>query len=117
MVPSRTYTIQQALEVLADHGHVTTKRVLRNVEKELGLHVQRDSPADDLGKRLYTDADIDLLEQVLTLQKAGLRLIEIRAILLERDYDMITFQAENLRGALRLLERLARSSQPVTAGR
>jgi hypothetical protein len=55
---------------------------------------------------------LQLLERVLTLQKAGLRLIEIRAILLDHDYDMIHFQAQNLRKALALLEELEALVEP-----
>jgi hypothetical protein len=47
------------------------------------------------------------------LQKAGLRLIEIRAILLEQDYDMIHFQAQNLRKALALLEEMETLAEPT----
>ena len=103
----QTYTTKDALSALADRGHDTTARVLRNVEKQLGLDIGRSgADPDDAGQRIYTPADLELLERVLTLQKAGLRLIEIRAILLDHDYDMITFQAQNLRKALALLDRL-----------
>src|SRR5690348_11083028 len=107
MTTHATYSTKEALSVLADRGHDTTARVLRNVEKQLGLEIGRSGgDPDDMGQREYTAADLELLERVLTLQKAGLRLIEIRAILLEHDYDMIAFQANNLRKALALLEQL-----------
>ena len=106
MALSRTYTTQKALELLADRGYDTTARVLRHIEDKLDIHVQRDG-LDDKANSLYTESDIELLEQVLTLQKAGLRLVEIRAILLDRDYTLITFQADSLRNALTLLENLA----------
>jgi DNA-binding transcriptional MerR regulator len=106
-----TYSTKDALSALADRGHDTTARVLRNVEKQLGLDIGRSgAEVDDTGQRLYTAADLELLERVLTLQKAGLRLIEIRAILLDHDYDMISFQANNLRKALSLLEHLERTN-------
>jgi len=99
------YSTRDALSALADRGHDTTARVLRNVEKQLGLDIERSGADhnDDLGQRIYTAADLELLEHVLTLQKAGLRLIEIRAILLDHDYDLIHFQAETLRRALGVL--------------
>jgi DNA-binding transcriptional MerR regulator len=117
MLPAQqTYSTRDALSALADRGHDTTARVLRNVEKQLGLEIGRSNPAtEDLGQREYTAADLLLLERVLTLQKAGLRLIEIRAILLEQDYDMIHFQAQNLRKALALLEEMETLAEP-TAG-
>ena len=107
MLPTQhTYSTKEALSALADRGHDTTARVLRNVEKQLGLGIGRSGVDLDEGQRLYTEADLELLERVLTLQKAGLRLVEIRAILLDHDYDLIAFQANNLRKALALLERL-----------
>jgi DNA-binding transcriptional MerR regulator len=114
MLPAQqTYSTREALSALADRGHDTTARVLRNVEKQLGLEIGRSGPAiDEAGQREYTGADLQLLERVLTLQKAGLRLIEIRAILLEQDYDMIHFQAQNLRKALALLEELEAQVEP-----
>jgi DNA-binding transcriptional MerR regulator len=115
MLPAQpTYSTREALSALADRGHDTTARVLRNVEKQLGLEIGRSSPApDDAGQREYTAADLQLLERVLTLQKAGLRLIEIRAILLDHDYDMIHFQAQNLRKALMLLEEMEALAEPM----
>lgn len=115
MLPAQqTYSTREALSALADRGHDTTARVLRNVEKQLGLEIGRGNPApDDAGQREYTAQDLQLLERVLTLQKAGLRLIEIRAILLERDYDMIHFQAQNLRKALGLLEQMEALVEPT----
>lgn len=110
----QTYSTRDALSALADRGHDTTARVLRNVEKQLGLEIGRSGPpTDDIGQREYTAADLLLLERVLTLQKAGLRLIEIRAILLEQDYDMIHFQAQNLRKALALLEEMEALTEPT----
>ncbi len=110
----QTYSTRDALSALADRGHDTTARVLRNVEKQLGLEIGRSGPpTDDIGQREYTAADLLLLERVLTLQKAGLRLIEIRAILLEQDYDMIHFQAQNLRKALALLEEMETLTEPT----
>ena len=115
MLPAQqTYSTREALSALADRGHDTTARVLRNVEKQLGLEIGRSGPAiDETGQREYTAADLQLLERVLTLQKAGLRLIEIRAILLEQDYDMIHFQAQNLRKALALLEEMEARVEPL----
>jgi len=115
MLPAQqTYSTREALSALADRGHDTTARVLRNVEKQLGLEIGRSGPAaDDLGQREYTAADLLLLERVLTLQKAGLRLIEIRAILLEQDYDMIHFQVQNLRKAVALLEEMEALAAPT----
>src|SRR5215217_7664182 len=107
-----SYKTHEALAVLADRGVVTTARVLRNIEKQLDLHVQRDgvsdSESDDQGVRLYTPADLDLLEKVLVLQKAGLHLVEIRAILIERDPYLLEFAANSLRRALDLLAGIAR---------
>ena len=110
----QTYSTKEALSALADRGHDTTARVLRNVEKQVGLDIGRSgTEADETGQRVYTAADLLLLERVLTLQKAGLRLIEIRAMLLDGDYDMIRFQAANLRKAVALLEQLEREARPV----
>src|SRR5262245_36763997 len=116
---TRSYTTQKALAVLADRGIVTTARVLRNIEKQLDLHVQRDSSSDsdsdDQGVRLYTPADLDLLEKVLVLQKAGLHLVEIRAILIEHDPYLLEFAANSLRRALDLLAELARDGHSPAA--
>jgi MerR HTH family regulatory protein len=104
---NRVFTTQEALALLADRGHDTTARVLRNIEDKLDLHVQRvggtGADDDEQGPRLYTVADLDLLERVLVLQKAGLHLIEIRAILIEHDHYVLEFHANSLRRALDLL--------------
>ena len=106
---NREYRPQGALALRADPGHNTTARVLRNIEEKLDLHVQRErvggngSEDDEQGPRLYTEADLDLLERVLVLQKTGLHLIEIRAILIERDDYVLEFHANSLRRALDLL--------------
>lgn len=113
------YTTQEALAMLADRGYDTTARVLRNIEKQLDLHVQRVSAnsadGDDQGQRLYAPADLELLERVLVLQKAGLHLVEIRAILVDHDYYMLEFHANSLRRALDLLTEIARSGQSPAA--
>ncbi|HMA37707.1 MAG TPA: hypothetical protein VKY74_24855 [Chloroflexia bacterium] len=106
---NRVYRTEEALALLADRGQDTTARVLRNIEKQLDLHVQRERSAtqsvedDDQGPRLYTAADLELLERVLVLQKAGLHLIEIRGILVEHDHYLLEFHANSLRCALDLL--------------
>ncbi len=106
----RAYTTQEALALLADRGQDTTARVLRNIEKQLDLRVQREASRgaeeDDQGPRLYTPADLDLLEKVLVLQKAGLHLIEIRGILLDHDHYLLEFHANSLRRALDLLNEI-----------
>lgn len=108
----RFYKTQEALAYLADRGHDTTARVLRNIEKQLDLRVQRKGPngadGEEGDNRLYTPADLDLLERVLVLQKAGLHLVEIRAILIERDDYMLEFHANSLRRALELLAEIQR---------
>ena len=115
---TRSYKTEKALAMLADRGVVTTARVLRNIEKQLDLHVQReggDADNDDQGVRLYTPDDLDLLEKVLVLQKAGLHLVEIRAILIEHDPYLLEFAANSLRRALDLLAELAREGHSPAA--
>jgi len=106
------YSTQEALALLADRGQDTTARVLRNIEKQLDLRVQRGGSSgpegEDGGQRLYTPADLDLLERVLVLQKAGLHLFEIRGILVDHDHYLLEFHAESLRRALDLLAALER---------
>ncbi len=98
---------------------MTTARVLRNIEKQLDLRVQRDGAADgeadDEGKRQYTPADLDLLERVLVLQRAGLHLVEIRAILIDRDPYLLEFHANSLRRALELLGVISREGRSPAA--
>ncbi len=105
--------------MLADRGYDTTARVLRNIEKQLDLHVQRvglnGADDDDQGPRVYTPADLDLLERVLVLQKAGLHLVEIRAILVDHDRYLLEFHANSLRRALDLLATIAREGQSPAA--
>jgi DNA-binding transcriptional MerR regulator len=105
--------------MLADRGYDTTARVLRNIEKQLDLRVQRvganGSESDDGGERRYTAADLDLLERVLVLQKTGLHLIEIRAILVERDPYLLEFHANSLRRARDLLAAIAREGHSPAA--
>jgi hypothetical protein len=115
----RGYSTQNALAYLADRGQMTTARVLRNIEKQLDLRVQRDgapdSEGDDEGKRVYTQADLELLERVLVLQRAGLHLVEIRAILIERDPYLLEFHLNSLRRALDLLSEISREGQSPAA--
>ncbi len=96
------YTSGEALAMLADRGYITTPRVIRNVEQELGLPISRDAQH----QRVYTEADVEQLEAILALQEAGLRLSTIARILLERDVDVISFHRDRLRHALDILERL-----------
>ncbi len=114
-----SYTTQEALAVLADRGYDTTARVLRNIEKQLDLRVQRvgasGAEGDDQGQRLYTPDDLALLERVLVLQKAGLHLFEIHAILVEHDRYLLEFHANGLRRALDLLAQIAREGQSPAA--
>ncbi len=113
----RGYSTQDALAVLADRGQMTTARVLRNIEKQLDLRVQRDGDGDgdDEGKRMYTPADLDLLERVLVLQRAGLHLVEIRAILIDRDPYLLDFHANSLRRALDVLGMISREGHSPAA--
>ena len=113
----RGYSTQDALAVLADRGQMTTARVLRNIEKQLDLRVQRDGDGigDDEGKRMYTPADLDLLERVLMLQRAGLHLVEIRAILIDRDPYLLDFHANSLRRALDVLGMISREGHSPAA--
>src|SRR6476660_6195112 len=53
----QTYSTKEALSALADRGHDTTARVLRNVEKQLGLDIGRSGAETDEGQRVYTAAD------------------------------------------------------------
>src|SRR5689334_19801896 len=116
---SRSYSTQEALAVLADRGYDTTARVLRNIEKQLDLRVQRvganGAESDEAGDRRYTPADLELLERVLVLQKAGLHLVEIRAILVEHDPYLLEFHANSLRRALELLAEIAREGHSPAA--
>src|SRR5689334_17269708 len=116
---NRSYSTQEALAMLADRGYDTTARVLRNIEKQLDLHVQRaganGNDSEEQGQRVYTSADLDLLERVLVLQKAGLHLVEIRAILIERDQYLLEFAANSLRRALDLLAEIAREGHSPAA--
>jgi len=114
----RVHSTQEALALLADRGQDTTARVLRNIEKQLDLRVHRGTngaggasgasgaggpDSDDGGQRLYSNADLDLLERVLVLQKAGLHLVEIRGILIEHDHYLLEFHVASLRRAWELL--------------
>ncbi|MGI8586739.1 MAG: hypothetical protein ACR2M0_03510 [Chloroflexia bacterium] len=116
---NQAYTTQEALEALADRGYDTTARVLRNIEKQLDLRVNRvgslGAEDDEQGPRLYAPSDLELLERVLVLQKAGLHLVEIRAILVERDHYLLEFHAAGLRSALDLLTNIQAEWQSSAA--
>ena len=99
---TRSYLTQEALAYLADRGQDTTARVLRNIEQQLEIRMTR----DDKGQRVYSPADLELLERVLVLQKAGLHLVEIRGIVVDHDHYMLEFHANSLRRALDLLEQI-----------
>ncbi len=89
--------------MLADMGYITTPRVIRNIEQELGLPISRDPQH----QRVYTPEDIEQLAAILALQEAGLRLTTIHRILIERDVDVISFHRDRLRHALGILEGLS----------
>ena len=88
--------------MLADMGYITTPRVIRNIEQELGLPISRDPQH----QRIYTPQDVEQLAAILALQEAGLRLTTIHRILIERDVDVISFHRDRLRHALSILEEL-----------
>lgn len=96
------YSSSETLAILADRGYVTTPRVIRNIEDKVGLPIRRDPQH----QRVYSEADVELLANIIALQEAGLSLPTIRRVLIERDVDAVAFQLDRLRHAITLLQRV-----------
>ena len=74
-----TYTVSE----LAKLSRVST-RTLRYYDQIGLLKPKRDNTND---YRVYTEADIDRLQQILFYRELGMVLEEIKSILLSRDFD------------------------------
>ncbi len=83
-----------------------TVRTLRFYD-QIGLF----SPSghSDSGHRLYNEADIKLLNQILSLKDLGLSLEEIRSVFKERTYtpsDIVAIQIERIRKNIKIQQKL-----------